>query len=143
MRTLFVFGGFFFLAISPTTAQNPDSVAIKKFYEENTIYWMGTLKYMKNNQLFPIKNLKNEIRFSPDAIYEYKMSMHNKRMLTGAIIVSSALLVSGALVKNRQVRLGLLAGSLITIGAAFPFSLKFSSHMGRAIWLHNRDLLLR
>ncbi len=143
MKTIFLFGCLFLLTWLCAKAQNQDSVAIKKFYEENTIYWTGSTKYIKNYQYFPLRDLKKEIRLSPDAIHEYEQYRRNDRFLKTAFLASGAMLVSAILVKNRQVKLGLLTGSVITATIAIPISFKSSAHLGRAIWLHNRDVLLK
>ena len=143
MKTVFLFVCFLFLGLSYAMAQNQDSVAIKKFYEENTIYWNGSTKYIKNFQSYPLRTLKQEIQFSPDAIHEYKEYRSDYNIARATLLASSVLLVSGILVKDHEVKLGLLSCSIITATISIPFSLNANKHLGRAIWLHNRDVLLR
>lgn len=143
MRIFILFASFTFLACFPLSAQNKDSVAIKKYYEENTILWLGWTKYYKNNQLFPLRNLKKEIILSPDAIHEFGEYRRNRVIMETGLIVSTGLLVSSLFVKDRQVKLGMLAGSIVTASISFPVSIITGEHLSRAVWLHNRDILLR
>lgn len=143
MKTLFLFACLVLLTLFCAKAQNQDSVAIKKYYEENTIWWNGSSHYIKSYQSFPLRDLKNEIRFSPDAIDQYKEYRRDYRFLRGTIIASTGLLVAAILVKDQKVRVGLLAGSIIATTISIPIRYKSSIHLGKAIWLHNRDVLLK
>ena len=143
MKPLFLIAFFLLMGLSCAMAQNQDSVAIKKFYEENTIYWNGSTKYIKNFQSYPLRKLKDEIQFSPDAIHAYKQYRRDYNITRATLLASGVLLLSGMLVKDHEVKLGLLSCSIITTTVSIPFSLSSSKHLGRSIWLHNRDILLR
>ncbi len=143
MRLLFLLGGFILLTLSQVHAQNQDSVAIKKYYEENAIYWLGWTTYYKNNQLFPLRDLKKEIILSPDAIYEFEKYKHNRTGLEISGAIGLGLFFSSFLVQDRQTKVGLLAGSAVALTISLPMSLSTGKHLSRAIWLHNRDVLLK
>lgn len=143
MRILVLFILILLLADSQIVAQNQDSMAIKKYYEENAILWLGWTKYIKNNQSFPLKNLEKEIIFSPDAIHEFSLYRRNRTYLNVSAIVGGGLYLSALVVKDREVKLGLFAGSLVAFSFSIPLSLNTSKHLSRAVWLHNRDILLR
>ena len=124
-------------------AQNKDSVAIRRYYEENAILWTGSQKYYKNNQAYPIKNLKQEITFSKEASWEYAQFRKNNNAAVIGLIVTEALLISFILVKNRNVQWGLLAGSVVGFAFTLPLANKARTHLSRSIWAYNRDILLR
>lgn len=130
-------------AFSPLAAQNQDSLAIRKYYEENAILWPGWTKYIKGNKSFPLRNLKEEIIYSPEAIHELSLYRKNRAYLEITMIASTGLLISAILVQDQKVKLGLLTGSLITASISIPLSFNTSAHLSRAIWLHNRDILLK
>lgn len=143
MRLFILFNLLFLLSCSQLRAQNQDSVAIKKYYEENAILWLGKAKYFKNYQPYPLKNLKNEIKFSPDAKYEFTQYRRNRKILIGSLIATEVLAISSILATDTRAKVGLLAGSLIGLSIAIPASSKSMSHLSKSIWLHNRDILLR
>ena len=143
MRLFILFNLLFLLSCSQLSAQNQDSVAIKKYYEENAILWLGWTKYIKNNQSFPLKNLEKEIVFSPDAIHEFSKYRRYRTYLNISAIVGGGLYLSALVAKDREVKLGMFAGSLVALSFSIPFSLNTSKHLSRAVWLHNRDILLR
>ncbi len=143
MRIFLLLSLLYLMAFSQLAAQNQDSVAIKKYYEENAIIWLGWTKYIKNNQTFPLKNLEKEIIFSPDAIHEFSKYRRYRTYLTISAIVGGGLYLSALVAKDREVKLGMFAGSLVALSFSIPFSFDTSKHLSRAVWLHNRDILLR
>jgi hypothetical protein len=143
MRTLILFCCLFLVIIVPLNAQNPDSLAVKKYYEANTILWTGTGKYFKGMQSYRLQNLKNEPIDSPDAKFEFDGYVHSNNVFSVMIVASSALIVSSLIVKDNNTKVGLLFGSLVSYSIAIPFSSKSRRHLSRFIWLQNRDILLR
>ena len=143
MKIAILFNCFFLLSIFQSQGQNQDSLTIRKYYEQNTILWPGWTRYYKNNQSFPLRNLKNEINLSPDAIHEFALYRRNRTGLNVTMIAGTGLFVAALLVNDRQTKLGLLAASTLTVAISLPFSFSTSSHLSRAIWLHNRDIILR
>ncbi len=143
MRIIILFSLLFLLTTSQIAAQNQDSLAIKKYYEENAILWLGWTKYIKNNQSFPLKNLKKEIIFSPDAIHEFSLYRRNRTYLNVSTVIGSGLFVSSFVAKDTDTRLRRLAISMAVLTFSIPISFNTSKHLSRAIWLHNRDTLLR
>ncbi len=143
MRTITVFASLYLLLSVPLKAQTTDSLAIKKYYEENTILWLGSGKYFKGLKSFPLRNLKNEIRYSPDAKYEFDQYRNSRKIYTGILIAGDALLISSLFVKDRDTKFGLLLGSVITFSIGIPVSISSTRNLHRFIWLQNRDVLLR
>ena len=143
MRILILFNLFSLAAFSQLCAQNKDSVAIKKYYEENTILWLGWTTYIKNNKSFSLKNLRKEIIFSPEAVHELSKYQRSRTYLTVSGIVGIGLTFSALLVKDREVKLGMMAGGVVALTLSIPFSLRTGNHLSRALWLHNRDILLQ
>lgn len=143
MRILILFNLLFLLAASQIAAQNQDSLAIKKYYEQNAILWLGWTKYIKNNKSFPLKNLKKEIIFSPDAIHEFSLYRRNRTYLNVSTVIGSGLFVSSFVAKDTDTRLRRLAISMAVLTFSIPISFNTSKHLSRSIWLHNRDILLR
>jgi hypothetical protein len=143
MKITAIFRVFFLLAAVQSMAQNADSLAIKKYYDENAILWLGGLRYYKNNESFGLKHLKEEFKPYPIAAHEYSQYRTNRAFLTGTALVGVSLLVSSYLVHDRHTRQALALGSVISFAIAIPFAIKTKSHLSRAIWIHNRDMLLR
>jgi hypothetical protein len=141
MKAFILFNLLVLPAFSRLCAQNRDSVAIKKYYEENTILWLGWTNYIKNNKSFPLKNLRKEIIFSPEAVHELSEYKRNRTYLTASTAVGIGLTFSALLVKDREVKLGMMAGGVVALTLSIPFSLRAGKHLSRAIWLHNRDIL--
>lgn len=143
MRYLLLLIFFLLLFRSQSSAQNQDSVAIKKYYEENAILWLGGSRYYKNSQSFPLRSLKGELKFSPAARVEFDQFRRNRTYSTIGLVATGGLLVSSLLVKNRHTKTTLLVGSAVTLSISIPFTIKKQSHLSRAIWYYNRDILLR
>jgi uncharacterized membrane protein len=136
----------FFLAaagILPSVAQNRDSIAIRRYYEENTIFWMGQNRYYKNNQSYPIKNLKEEFKFSKDASWEYDLYRKSSSKALIGLLATEVLAISSIIVKDRNTKIALLAGSIVTLAISIPLSAKARKHFHRSIYYYNRDILLR
>jgi len=132
----------FCMILYPACSQSED-LAVKKYYEENAIYWLGNYKYMKNSQKYPLKNLSNEFKFSMEATALFKDFKKTNRLMVGCLILSTGFLISGIVVKEQQLKLGFLAGSMVVATFAIPLSMKFSRQINQSIWLYNRDILLK
>lgn len=143
MRCLLLSSFFLLMIRSHSSAQNQDSVAIRKYYEENAILWLGGSRYYKHNQSFPLKSLKTEMKFSPAAMVELDQFRRSRTYSTIGLVATGGLLVSSFLVKNRHTKTTLLVGSAVTLSISIPFTIKKQSHLSRAIWYYNRDILLR
>ena len=124
-------------------AQNKDSVAIRRYYEENAILWTGKTRYYKNNQSYPLRNLKEEFSFSKEASWEFAQYRKSGNTAMIGFLVTEGLLVSSFFVKDRNTRYALLAGSVVSLAITLPISAKARKHFYRAIWAYNRDILLR
>lgn len=142
MRALVI--GFFMLKISTgVNGQNRDSIAVRNFYEQNTILWPGQNKYIKSNQSYPLKNLANEFSFSKEASWEFKQYKQSRTVALITAIAGNALIISSTLTRDRGTRIGLLGSSLVPLTISLTFSIKATPHLQRAIWIHNRDVLIR
>lgn len=135
----------FFLCLFALHAsgQNRDSIAIRRYYEENSILWLGQSKYEKNNQIYPVQNLKNEFTAYRDASAEFKKYQKTNRGVGAAIITSTLLLTTSFIVKDRNVKIACAAGSVVAISVAIPLGYKSIKQLTRSIWYYNRDILLQ
>ena len=135
---------FFFLLVGISlSAQSQDSLEFKKYYEQNAILWTGWTKYYKNNKAYPLKDLRKEITFSAEAQNELALYRRNRTFLTIGMITTAGLLISSALVENQDLRIRLATASVVTATISLPFSFSTSKHLGKAIWFHNRDVLMK
>ena len=132
----------FCVILYPAYSQSGD-LAIKKYYEENAIYWLGNYKYMKNSQKYPLKNLSNEFKFSMEATALFNDFKKTNRLMVGCLVLSTGFLLSAILVKDQRLKLGFLGGSVVVAAFAIPLTLKFSRQINQSIWLYNRDILLK
>ena len=136
-------GFFLCLFISSAWSQNRDSIAIRRYYEENSIVWLGRTKYEKNGQLYPLHNLKTEFIPYRDASTEFRNYQKTNRTVIGAMVLSSALLFTSIVAKDRTLKYVCLAGSFVSITVAVPLSYKGLRQLSRSIWYYNRDILLK
>ncbi|MEQ8304836.1 MAG: hypothetical protein RIB47_15685 [Cyclobacteriaceae bacterium] len=124
-------------------AQSQDSLEFKNYYEQNAILWTGWTKYYKNNQAYPLKDLRKEIVFSTEAQNELALYRRNRTFLDISMIAAAGLLVSSLIVEKQELRIGLATASIVTATISLPFSFSTSRHLSKAIWFHNRDVLLK
>ncbi len=143
MKPTFLVCLFILVCALPSLAQNKDSIAIRRYYEENAILWLGKTQYYKNNRSYPIKNLKEEFKFSKDASWEYAQYRKNSSKAVIGLLVTEGLLISSLLVKDRNTKIGLLAGGIVTLAITIPISSNARKHFHRSIYYYNRDILLR
>jgi hypothetical protein len=126
------------------SAQSRDSLEIKRYYEKNTIYWPGRRTYVKNDQHFPFINLKTEFEFSKEATWEFKEYKKDSRRSIICLVLAETLLLSSFLLTNDPLpSIGLIAAGGISLGFSIKFANLSFSHLSRAVWVHNRDVLLR
>ena len=141
--TAILFGFSLCLSILTASGQNVDSVAIRRYYAENSILWLGRYKYEKNNQLYPVSRLKIEFAPYRDASTEYNQYLKTNRAVAGVFLLSSALIITSFVAKDRNVKIGCAVGSLVAVTVAIPLSYKGIRQLTRSIWYYNRDILLK
>lgn len=123
--------------------QSSDSLAVKHYYEQNTIYWAGGKWYFKGDVKYPFKNLKNELKLSKEATLEFKAYRRANRN-----VIISTLLFDGfvlGMITTEEITpfLLLTSAAVLTGGLTFAYSRQAFAHLQRAIWAYNRDVLLR
>lgn len=124
-------------------AQDQDSIAIRKYYDQNTILWTGTRKYFKNNQSCPVKNLRYEYAFSKEATQEYQLYRKYNQRFWIVYVLSAAAVLIVPFTDEPEVGVPILLSSLVGFGISLPIARRAQHHFHRAIWVHNRDVLLR
>lgn len=125
-------------------AQSQDSIAIRKFYNENAILWTGSWShYYQNNKTYPLKQLGDVVKFSPQALLEYQEYRKDRRVTIVLFTMSTSLLVSSVLVNDRNTKIVLAGGAVLTATIGIPFAKGWTSHLSKTIWIHNRDMLTR
>lgn len=87
------------------------------------------------------KNLKKEMAASPMAFAEYKRSRTNAWVVLGCTVASAILTVSGTqrVFVKKELNYSGFGLNLLSI----PFKIKSQNQLNRAIWLYNRDAILR
>lgn len=129
-------------AISAQSSLYSDTLIHK--YDRNTIY-LKKGGFEKNGQTIRFgalkKNLKKELTASPMALQEYKRSRTNFWVAMSCTVVSTALTLSGIQRKYiyKELSYSGLSLSLLTI----PFNIKAQNQLNRAVWLYNREAILR
>ena len=134
-----------FLLFSIHANAQLDSATLKLKYEKEVIYFSGG-RYVKGDVQYNFKNLKNEFGFSVDGMNMYKMyqSDYQKQRLYGALFLVTY--ISGIVIgvnTGGNVATAIIIGSLIPMGVSFHFAFRADKRMKKAIWLRNRDVLLR
>lgn len=136
-----------YLLASTTTllsAQDKDSLAIRTFYNKNAILVTGNLNYyFQDDKRYPMKQMREVLKFSPEALHEFNEYQKDRSTTVFFLVTSVSCLVSSVFVKDRETRLALGVGAVLTAGIAIPFSKGWTTHLNRAVWVHNRDMLIR
>lgn len=133
--------GAVFLCISTAALSQ---VGLKSKYEKEVIYFSGRY-YFKNNERYSIKNLSSEFQNSPDGLIELNLAKSDSRKAKGFLLIGALAYFSGAIVlsHNEDVGIGLVAVSIPINLLSIHFSLKASKKLNRAVWLRNRDVLIK
>lgn len=142
MRAIsFVFAACFMALVS--VGQSADSLEIKRYYERNTIFWPGRKVFFVGDQQFQLRDLKEQMAFSKEATLELREFRRDRRRYWITLALAEVLIVASVTSRDPQVGLPLLLVS----GIGFTFSTRYYNrsvaHLQRAIWVHNRDVLLR
>jgi len=121
-----------------------DSISLKDIYRKEVIY-LGGNKYIKNYTAYPIKNLKNEFEPNTEGFEQYRLFLsdqHKSRLYAG---FGLTFIVLGIIVGRNEPDLGygLILGSIVPTGISFSLKLKADKKMKKAVWLRNRDVLLK
>ena len=113
-------------------AQKADSIAIRNYYNEHAILWTGGLnKYYQNNKAYPMSQMGEVIKFSPEALVEFKRFKQNRSVTVSLLAASVGLLASSFFVSSRDARIGLAAASVVTATISLPFSAAWTKHLKR------------
>jgi len=131
-------------AILPAFAQNLDSVSYRNYYNEHALFWNGSsfTKYSQNGKFHTFKEMETVVRFSPEASLSYHQFMKG-RTTYGILLVSSALLIGGALLaKSPELKGGLAIGGVLSATIALPVGKRSFYNLNRTIWIYNREMML-
>jgi len=126
-----------------TCLAQSDSLAIKRYYEQNTIYWPGRRTYVKADKHYPLKNLRQEFEFSKEAKLEWREYRRDKRRALICLVVGETLLLGGVISDEPIALLTATGGAVVLLTMAVKYSNRSFAHLNRAVWVHNRDVLLR
>lgn len=129
-------------------SQANDSLEVRKFYEQNLIRWEGGSRYFKNNVALPVRKLELEYLYSKDAMKEFGKYKTEKTIGITGFVLTAALLTTSIVTTNTRNRrinynTGYLIASAVTLSASITITIKSKRHLGRSVWLYNRDTLLR
>lgn len=120
-----------------------DSIIIRRYYERNTILWTGKKKYFKDNQSYPLKNIVQEFEFSKEALVEYNQYKKYQRRSWVAYGLSLGFFATSVLADRAEIGFPALGATVIGFGFFIGSQQRGLHHFQRAIWVHNRDVLLR
>ena len=134
----FVFTLLFFFTFSSVNAQFAN-----KDYQMESIYLKGG-KYIKNGIEYPqgflSRNLKQEMKISPNALMEYKKFERNRNI--GLVISSIGIAVLSTSIYYRQRDISVTPYIAVGLSlASIPFSVVSINHLHKAIWIRNGDVL--
>ena len=122
-----------------------DSLALWRKYEKEAIYFSGS-GYIKGDQKYPIRDLKKEFEFSPLGKEVYRMSRSDKNMGRASVIlgfVSYSVWINSISKNTKHPSPTPLLATVGFWGISIPFSIRSVNRMNKAVWLRNRDVLLR
>jgi len=129
----------------PAVAQGLDSVSYRNFYNEHALFWNGSsfTKYSQNGKSYTFKEMKAVVSFSREASLSYHEFMKD-RTTYGILLVSSALLIGGALLaKSPELKGGLAIGGVLSATIALPVGKRSFYNLNRTIWIYNREMMLQ
>lgn len=135
---------FFLFIPVPSLCQNTDSIAIRKYYQENSILWLGSGKYYKNEVAYPLRRLKTEMSGSPDALFEFKKYRKQETFAKIGFAAGTGLIVASFFERRRHYSTSsYIYAGVAVVAVSIPLHLGANKHLGRAVWYYNRDILLR
>jgi hypothetical protein len=119
-----------------------DSMSFFKKYELETIY-LNNNGYIKNNQSFKLRNLKNEFNFTVQGLEGYQAYRADNKKFIVTYSIGLGMLLSGlAYQGNKQTSNLLVFASVVPIAFSLHFSIRSQNRLSKAIWIRNRDVLL-
>ena len=137
--TLFLFS----LIIYVPSFSQVDSLSLKRIYEKEVIYFSGN-KYIKNNTLYPIKNLKTEFKKNSEGYLVYEMAQKDDKKFTILYTIGFAGYIAGFAMLEDKPNTGagvMIAGS-VPLVISFHFAGRSDKRKKKAVWLRNRDILI-
>lgn len=123
--------------------QSADSLEIKRYYEQNTIFWPGRKVYFVGDQQFQLRDLKEQLSFSREATFELREFKRDRRRYWTTLLLSEVLFVTSITSRHPQTGLPMLLAAGIGFSISTRYYNRSVAHLQRAIWVHNRDVLLR
>lgn len=119
-----------------------DSLALKKVYEKDVIYLSGK-KYIKNNNLYPLYNLKSEFKENSEGLLVYQMYENDFGVSRVFSTIGTIGFIASYFVGQRNPNAGYatLIASGLAITISQPYSARAKKRINKAVWLRNRDVL--
>ena len=148
MKTHFIIGcTLILLSISFKLSAQTDTT-LKRIYEQQTIHFNGK-SYVINNREIKIKDLYKEFdSCSPEAKEEMRLyRKYDKRAMIGNL--GTAIFLTDIILLTTDTRLTMTTYWIVFTVGLIPSIIgirnanKSYKHFSNAIWLHNRDVLLK
>ncbi|MBX2914418.1 MAG: hypothetical protein KF856_03990 [Cyclobacteriaceae bacterium] len=117
-----------------------DSTMFRK-YKSETIYFKGN-KFIKKDQLYPLRNLKNEFKLSNEGEQLYKDYKSDQRVFLISYSIGVGALLTAIAIKNPTTSSVLGGVGTTGIGVSIPFLVRGQNLLQKAIWIRNRDVLV-
>jgi hypothetical protein len=135
----------FSLSILVKAQSNIYTDSLARRYDRNTIY-LKSFGFEKDGRITPYGGpfkflLKKELQVSPIASREFKRFTNNKWAFLGCYLGGTALMLSG--IESNRINRGRFWGGLGIMAISIPFSYLANDQMNRAVWLYNRDAVVR
>jgi hypothetical protein len=106
-------------------------------------YYLNNNGYIKNNQSFKLRNLKNEFNFTVQGLEGYQAYRADNKKFIVTYSIGLGMLLSGlAYQGNKQTSNLLVFASVVPIAFSLHFSIRSQNRLSKAIWIRNRDVLL-
>jgi hypothetical protein len=122
-----------------------DSLSLWRKYESDVIYFSGG-GFIKGDVKHPLRDLKNEFDYSPLGKEVYRMARNDRNLSRCFIALGVASeffwLTSIGKRQNTKATAGFLVFTA-SFGVAIHLSIRSVNRMQKAVWLRNRDVLLR
>lgn len=126
---------------------SPDSTALRSRYENETIH-LERGRHVKGNQVISSRHkaFDKEFVFSIDGLEELKRSRQEYKKALPFSLLGLGLVVSSFVFSTHHEQTAsyiALGGALVTISISNHFQYKSLIRLRKAIWLRNRDVLLK
>jgi len=143
MKNLFLF--FILLCMSYTTnAQSISMDSLKARYNNETIHLLNK-HYVKGDKIITHAELVHEFSLSPDATASYQSYKSNRTTAMIFADLGLVTLLGGSIISlnNKDLAPLVFAGFITFSDLSIIFSTIAHKHFDHAVWIRNRDILIR